>query len=328
MIKVSVIVPIYNVRNFILRCAESLMQQTLEDVEYIFVNDATPDDSMEILKCVLQRSSKMNDNIRILEHEVNCGLPAARNTGLSVASGEYIFHCDGDDYVEPNMLKDMYLMAKSENADIVWSDWFLSFEKRERYMKQPSLDSSENTLIALLSGSMKYNVWNKLIRKRLYDDNGILFPEGYSMGEDMTIIKLMACAKNVAYVPHAYYHYVRTNSGAMTASWSEKHLADINHNVDETIGFIRRKFGEKFDLYLEYFKLSIKLPLLISDDFQMYNLWSNWYQESNRFIWRNKSVCFRTRALQWLAWKKQYWAVWLYNKVMQEFVYKLILGYK
>lgn len=328
MIKVSVIVPIYNVRNFILRCAESLMQQTLEDVEYIFVNDATPDDSMEILKCVLQRSSKMNDNIRILEHEVNCGLPAARNTGLSVASGEYIFHCDGDDYVEPNMLKDMYLMAKSENADIVWSDWFLSFEKRERYMKQPSLDSSENTLIALLSGSMKYNVWNKLIRKRLYDDNGILFPEGYSMGEDMTIIKLMACAKNVAYVPHAYYHYVRTNSGAMTASWSEKHFADINHNVAETIVFIRRKFGEKFDLYLEYFKLSIKLPLLISDDFQMYNLWSNWYQESNRFIWRNKSVCFRTRALQWLAWKKQYWAVWLYNKVMQEFVYKLILGYK
>lgn len=328
MIKVSVIVPIYNVRNFILRCAESLMQQTLEDVEYIFVNDATPDDSMEILKCVLHRFPKMNGNIRILEHEVNCGLPAARNTGLSVASGEYIFHCDGDDYVESNMLKDMYLKAKSENVDIVWSDWFLSFEKRERYMKQPSFDSSESTLIALLSGSMKYNVWNKLIRKRLYDDNSILFPEGYSMGEDMTIIKLMACAKSVAYVPHAYYHYVRTNSGAMTASWSEKYLADINHNVDETIEFIRKKFGKKFDLYLEYFKLSIKLPLLISDDFQMYRLWSDWFRESNRFIWRNKSVCFRTRALQWFAWKKQYWVVWLYNKIMQEFVYKLILGYK
>ena len=79
---------------------------------------------------------------------------------------------------------------------------------------------------------------------------------------------------------------------------------------------------------LEYFKLSIKLPLLISDDFQMYRLWSDWYQESNRFIWKNKSVCFRTRTLQWFAWKKQYWVLWLYNKILQEFVYKLILGYK
>lgn len=326
--KVSVIVPVYNVERFIERCVISLFRQTLEDVEFIFVDDSTPDQSMDLLMKLMAEYPHRKADCVVLKHESNRGLPAARNTGLAVARGKYIFHMDSDDFAEPDMLKDLYAAAEQLQADLVWSDWFLSYQEKERYMPQPNCKTPKEALEAVLSGTMKYNVWNKLIRRSLYDDEGILFPEGYSMGEDMTIIKLMACAKSVAYVPHAYYHYVRTNSGAMTASWSEKHLADINHNVGETIGFIRRKFGEKFDLYLEYFKLSIKLPLLISDDFQMYRLWSDWYQESNRFIWKNKSVCFRTRTLQWFAWKKQYWVLWLYNKILQEFVYKLILGYK
>ena len=123
MAKVSVIVPIYNVSRFIKRCVESLFNQTLDDVEFIFVNDCTPDDSIDILKKVI--ADYPDRNTMIINHEVNKGLPAARNTGLKAASGDYIFHCDSDDFIEPTMLNDLYYTACDDNADIVWCDGIL-----------------------------------------------------------------------------------------------------------------------------------------------------------------------------------------------------------
>ena len=124
-IKVSVIVPIYKVERFIARCAESLLNQTLQEIEYIFVNDATPDGSMDILKETIARYPSRADSCHIVEHEVNKGLPSARNSGLAVARGEYVFHCDSDDFVEPTMFEDMYKAAIESSADIVRCDWYL-----------------------------------------------------------------------------------------------------------------------------------------------------------------------------------------------------------
>lgn len=183
--KVSVIIPIYNVEKFVTRCVESLFKQTLENVEYIFVDDATPDNSISRVKDLLIQYPEKINCCCIIKHEMNKGLPAARNTGLSVAKGKYIFHCDSDDFVEPDMLEKMWRKAEDTDADIVWSDWFLSYETRERYMFQPQFDSVEDALKGILSGTMKYNVWNKLIRRELYINNNILFPEGHGMGEDM-----------------------------------------------------------------------------------------------------------------------------------------------
>lgn len=137
-ISVSVIVPIYKVERFIARCVSSLLEQTLQNVEFIFVDDATPDGSIDVLQQVIERYPHRAEQVRLIHHEHNKGLPAARNTGLQVACGEYIFHCDSDDYVEPDMLQTIYDKATTENADFVWCDWWLSFEKRERYMKQPA----------------------------------------------------------------------------------------------------------------------------------------------------------------------------------------------
>ena len=105
--RVSIITPIFKVRNFIERCVCSLFEQTLQDVEYIFVDDASPDDSIEILKSCIERYPERKAQVTILTHEQNKGLPAARNTGLAVATGEYVFHCDSDDFVETDMLEEM-----------------------------------------------------------------------------------------------------------------------------------------------------------------------------------------------------------------------------
>lgn len=228
MYTVSVIIPIFKVRNFIERCVCSLFEQTLKDVEYIFVDDASPDDSIDILKSCIDRYPERKDQITILTHEKNQGLPAARNTGLAVATGEYIFHCDSDDFVEKDMLEEMYKVAKEKDADMVYCDFYLSFEKNERYMSNPVYETADAMLRqGLLGGNMKYNVWNKLVRRSLYTENDILFPAGHAMGEDMTMIRLAACAKSVAYVPKAFYHYVKLNANAYSATMSERHKIDI-----------------------------------------------------------------------------------------------------
>ena len=142
--KVSVISPIFKVRNFIERCACSLFEQTLKDVEYIFVDDASPDDSIDIVKACIERYPERKEQVRILVHEQNQGLPAARNTGLAVAAGEYVFHCDSDDFVEREMLEEMYNAAKAQDTDIVYCDFYLSFEKNERYMSNPVYETAED----------------------------------------------------------------------------------------------------------------------------------------------------------------------------------------
>lgn len=322
--KVSVIVPIYNVSRFIERCTESLMKQTLDEVEYIFVNDATPDNSMMLLRNVLKCYPGRASQIKILEHEQNKGLPAARNTGLVVATGEYVFHCDSDDFVEHDMLEKLYILAKKSNADIVWCDWFLSFEKNERYMGQPRYDTPMDALKGILSGSMKYNVWNKLIKRSLYEENEINFPTGYSMGEDMTIIRLFACAKKVDYLPQAFYHYVKLNGEALTNTFSERHLLDIRHNVDETIAFVFNKLGNPINIYLSYFKLNVKFPFIISDNKDMYLLWSDWYPEASEFIGQNPIMSLRSKILQFAAKNRQYWILWLHYKLVYKFVYGFI----
>lgn len=89
------------------------------------------------------------------------------------------------------MLQDMYKYAVDNNADIVWADWYISMAGGERYMSMPDFQTPQEAVKAMLGGGMKYNVWNKLARRSLYVDNDISFPDGYGMGEDLTMIKLL-----------------------------------------------------------------------------------------------------------------------------------------
>ena len=320
--KVSVIVPIYKVEQFIERSVRSLMEQTLQEVEYIFVDDATPDKSIEVLESCLDQYS--DRKATVLKHQQNQGLPAARNTGLMMASGEYIFHCDSDDYVEPTMLEELYNAAQKNNADIVWCDWFLTFAENERYMKQPSFDTPMEALKAMLSGGMKYNVWNKLVRRSLYVENGIQFPAGYGMGEDMTMMMLFAHAQKVAYVPQAFYHYVKLNTGAFSQTYSDRHLIELKHNIQRICDYMQNALGNQVEKELAFFKLDAKFPFLISNDSQKHQLWKEWYPEVNAYILQNKNVSLRSRYLQWFAWKGQFWVVKLHYYLLYKVVYGII----
>lgn len=322
MPKVSVIIPVYGVEQYISRCVESLMHQTLDDVEYIFVNDCTKDGSISILEGILRKYP--DRNVRIVNHEHNQGLPAARNTGLSLATGEYVFHCDSDDYCDPDMLSDMYKKACGVGADIVWCNYFETFTDHEDRKIEPSYDSADDSVRALLSRNMQYNVWNKLVKRSIYIYNAIEFPSGFSMGEDLTMVKLFASAGRVAYIQKAYYHYVRYNTSAMTHVFDNKKIAELKHNMAELDSFLETRRPGCFSKEMSYMKLWAKYRFLLSDGRNhAYENWKNWFPESHDYIWTLPNANVRIKSLFWFASKKQWWFVWLHYWIVLRGYYSL-----
>ena len=320
--RISVIVPFFKVASFIERCAASLLEQTLNDVEFIFVDDASPDESREILEKVMARHP--DRAARIVTHEVNKGLPAARNTGLEVATGDFIYHCDSDDWVETDMLEKMYKTAVDNDADYVYCDFWMQFEKSARYMVNPTYTEPERMIKeGFLAGSMKYNVWNKLVSRDLYTDSGILFPSGRGMGEDMTMILLAMHSKKCSHVSEALYHYVKLNTNAFSNTFSVKHLEDIQYNSSRTMEALNQWDVKDRDLYINLFKLNIKLPFLFSGDKSQYRLWKEWYPEANGFVLQNKHLPFRTKLVQWFAAKGLFTLVSLYEFLVNKVYYRL-----
>lgn len=312
-VKISVIIPCYGVEMFIEKCSDSLMRQTLTDIEWIFVNDFCMDNSMSVLESVLSRYPEHRKQIRVIHHDKNRGLPAARNTGLYIAQGEYVFHCDGDDWVHPTMLEALYIQAVKTNADIVWCDYLESYKEHDFYKKEPKYNETCLAVKAMLSGTMKYNVWNKLVRRKLYIDNNITFPEGRAMGEDLTMIKLFSVANKISYLPKAFYHYVRWNTTAMTQTWNEDKIADLRANVKGLEDFLQLHNPNQYDVDLDYLKLWLKFQFLLSDGSHgMYKQWNNWYPNSNKSIDTLPNANGRLKLLMKMASRQQWWFVWLH----------------
>lgn len=319
MPEVSVIIPVFKVEAFVERCVRSLMEQTLQDVEFIFVDDASPDGSMDIIRRV---TAEYDRDVKILVHPENKGLPAARNTGLAEARGKYIFHCDSDDWPEKTMLEKMYGAAVSQGADFVYCDFYLEFGTGRRNMTTPDYASPEEMVKdGFLVGNMKYNVWNKLIHRDLYE--GVAFPSGHGMGEDMTILPLATRARKVVRVPEALYHYIKINASAFSATMSERHLTDIRFNTDRTMKALEAWETADKEKYLAFFKLNVKLPFLFSDDKGQYRLWKEWFPEANKYITDNTSLPRRTRMVQQWAARGWFGLVRLYGFAINNIYYRL-----
>lgn len=319
---ISVIVPVYGVAGFIEKCTRSLMEQTLkENIEFIFVDDCTEDDSIVIIKRVLNDYPLRKSQTRICHHPENKGLPSARNTGLHVATGEYILHFDGDDFAEPLMLENFLKVVETTHADYIWSNWLLTYDSKDRFMREPTYATPEEAIVGILKGQMKYNVWNKIIRKSIYVDNNISFPDGFAMGEDMTMIRLLACSKSVAHMNYAGYHYVRYNTQSMTSNIDKKHLSEIIHNVNETVEFLRLRKMDDIDTLSDTFCLHTKFPFIVSSASTDYEKWNLLWPHSNKSI-SAAGFSFRNKLLNVFAANNMWWLLKLHFKIYK-YIYEM-----
>jgi glycosyltransferase involved in cell wall biosynthesis len=294
---ISIIIPVYKVEAYIEKCAASLFRQSYQYIEYIFVNDCTPDNSILIIQKMLEQYPNRKGQVAIINHEYNRGSAAARQSGINSATGEYIIMADGDDWVEPDMINRMYYQAKKENADIVIADYYVNYQKKEKKIPQPAPANGKDCIYALLTANLHGASWNKLVKRSLYMDNAIVYFEGLNMWEDLvTSVQLCFFAKKIVYLPSAFYHYMQINPNAYTHVVSEKSL----QNMIDAITFFERFFKEHhvyevFEHSLCYEKLTVKLNLLIHSSRKLQKERNSMYLETNKIIMKhpNISLCWR-----------------------------------
>lgn len=226
MPKVSVIVPVYNVERYIERCAMSLFKQTLNDVEYIFIDDCTPDDSMSVLQTVIEkfqsRFTKEKKIVKIESMPTNSGLAAVRRHGMNIATGDFIIHCDSDDWVDTELYEKMYCEAIRSGADVVkcpirdeYKDWGIT----RRYHQIPL--SCKEVVRNWWCDSEGMFCWNKLVRKSIYTDNDFQPFYGINMWEDNGLmLRVFYYANGFSQIDGPVYHYNQTNTSAITSGYS------------------------------------------------------------------------------------------------------------
>lgn len=225
--KVSIITPIYRVEKFIERCARSLLNQDFDSIEYIFINDATPDNSFMILKNIVEKSNRKED-IKLLENEHNLGVAKTRKKGMLEASGEYVIQIDADDWIEPNMINTLYNKVKQDNADIAVCDYYISFiTGKETYRKEEYKPNIGFNIKNIMLGKVHPAFWNTLIKRNLYVEKNI-FPEGkINMGEDYEMmLKLFLSTEKVTYIPKALLHYTQYNENSITKTMNREYIND------------------------------------------------------------------------------------------------------
>ena len=261
MHKVSVIVPVYNCENYLERCMNSLINQSLEDIEIIAVNDGSTDGSLDILT----RYQQLDNRIKIIDKE-NTGVSDSRNKGIEASAGKYIAFVDSDDWIELNMLEDMYIKAEDTNSEVVICSYMREFGNHSK-IKIMNLDEDiiyegdrlkelHRRIIGPLNEEFKEpesldslgSSCTKLYRSNIIKINKIKFVDLKEIGtaEDTLFnFELFNYIEKVVFINKPYYHYWKQNSKSVTSAYNKnltnqwknlfRYMDDIikHYNLDE-----------------------------------------------------------------------------------------------
>lgn len=308
-IEISVCIPVYNVEPYIAQCLESVLNQTIIDkAEVIIIDDCTPDNSISLVKKIVEKYPKYNNIVRVIKHEKNKGLAAARNTGLQNAKGKYIIQVDSDDWLEPNYLEELYKAAEENEADISGCDYYLELADKTLTVREDLSKSSSDCLKYIITICQGI-IWTKLVRKDLFTKNNITWVEGLDMGEDLLICsKLFAHAKKVVNVDKSLYHYRKTNpnsfcNDAKKNQYKFESLVKVTENVIEYLKKWSPLYDEEFILMKAKIK-QICLFMVMGDKTlrkQVYDI----YPECNKLLVSCSCGC-KTKVLMFFVAHKLY----------------------
>ena len=307
MPKLSVLIPIYGVEKYIEKCVRSLFEQTLDDIEFVFVDDCTPDKSIDILqRLVIEYATqleKTNKQIRIEKMPKNGGLAAVRKYGLQFCTGDYIVHCDSDDWLDVHMYERLYACANNNKYDLVFCDYIISTGdiKSEKTFEKAIVDTSQSSLIKRLLTSSDLNpVWSVFAKRSLY--NNIVPAKGDMSEDNVLVVQLVCNAKNIFYLNDPLYYY-RLTPGSIVRKNDEVSIMKKFNQVRENRKIIndfldklgiRNDFKRELIAYLYDVKMRI-IPLL--DQKKYYLIWKNTYSDINNKILYNPCISLKNKVL-------------------------------
>lgn len=243
--KISIIVPVYNTEKYLKKCLETLVNQTLKDIEIILIDDGSKDASAEIIK---EYITKYNF-IKCITQE-NSGQAVARNKGIDIANGEFICFVDSDDYIDESMCEKLYNKAKENNSEIVICDFNSFYEDGHleygKNMYTTDIDNINNIKRYIVSNA---GPWGKIIKAEILKENNIRFLENI-IYEDLSIIPALAIyATNISYIEEPLYYYFQRVGSTMNIVGYNKKL----DNIFKAIENMKEMFNKasKLDEYKE-----------------------------------------------------------------------------
>ena len=273
--KVTIIVPIYNVSAYIERCWESLVKQTYKDLEIFFIDDCGTDDSVEKLQKLIDTHSGIY--CKILHHDHNRGLSAARNTGLMAATGDYVYFLDSDDDITEDCIERLVAPVMNDDVDIVVGNYRVVGGEAHSPLLLDSglLSSSKDVLASYAAGKWYVMAWNKLCRRDFLIDNNLFFREGL-IHEDVLWTFQVACKAQSLYVCNdVTYNYNVRGASIMTSMSIERDLRVYLDVFDAIVDFVRseqRELGVEEYRIIEGKKSGIIYSLLHNNEYDLYKM--------------------------------------------------------
>lgn len=317
MPKVSVIVPVYNVAPYIERCARSLFGQTLEDMEFIFVDDCSPDESMAVLRRVMQDYPERVNQVKIRSHKTNRGSSYARNTGLEIAEGDFVAYCDSDDWVSRDMYERLYNEAKRTGADVCYCDFYKATAEETVLTESVALNGDKETFLCNYISSGLTVVWNMLVSRSLYVGRNLKFPESFVYCEDFWLsVRIFYFARKISKVNVPLYFYNQMNVSSLLHTRNERIMRDELLCYEGTIDFFRNE--GVLDLYhkvLCWRILKCKQDLAL--DSKTYKQFLQIYPQSHKYIWScPETFCnIKVKFMMWLLVHKASLLVSIINRL-------------
>ena len=226
--KISIVVPVYRVEEFLSRAVQSVRAQTHENWELILVDDCSPDGS----GILCDRLAAEDPRIRVIHKSENGGAAQARETGIAAATGAFIGFLDGDDYIDPDMYRTLLAEQQAHDADVVECSYYTTTDERDT----PAADSGKRVVVDRLGAMellhsirvMHEALWNKLFRRELFLSDEAVAP--VIIGEDYSLlVRVFARCEKVVYLETPFYHYVQREASVCNAGYSEKHRAALEN---------------------------------------------------------------------------------------------------
>ena len=258
--KVSICVPVYGVEKYIERCAHSLLKQTYENLEFVFVDDCTKDRSIEVLREVMRSYPEREHQVRIIKHAHNRGLAAARNTAVEAVESDFLIHVDSDDWMDVDAVELLVAKQMETEADYVTADMEVIRWNRRVNMIRTRYSTPHDLSLSLVKRETAVCVVGQLIRTALYHNYNIKVKEGVNVGEDFQqSCRLAYFAKKIAGVNKAIYHYDCSNEGSyMHSNFSLEKWKEGYQSAEIVMDFCQDK-GTDFIQAAEYMHFVIAM---------------------------------------------------------------------
>lgn len=312
-IKVSILVPFYKVEKYVGRCVESLFTQTYKNIEYIFVNDCTPDKSKEIIEQYIDKYN-LKEKCTIIDHVQNQGICASRNDCLDNATGDYILFIDADDYIDKDMVELLVEAAVKEEADISGCGYTEEYDNHSIDYPQRYTNDYNEMLKAITVLTLKGVMWKLLIRRSIIENNHVRFmPEKNMVDDYLFCCQVFYYSRRFTGVDRCMYHYIQFNPN----NYSQRTIFNINHQAEairETEKFYKENGVYdivKKELYIR--KFIAKKALLLDKKCIDVKLWREIFPESNN-AWKELKFSKGNQLIFRLATSPFYWLIPIFNK--------------